>query len=718
MVSHNEVWASVAGNVFQAGAVHGDVVMLPREHRQGVDALQAELIRHLAGEVRTQSAQELRQWGIRDRDALSVRWHTATEDLLDHWENIHGSSEVLSLAGHFTAIRTTYKAIQSKRLVILGGAGTGKTVLAHRLILDLIGDADPVPVLFSLSEWNPATGLSRWIGQQLARDFSFLGASEIITGKRQADLLVERGLILPVLDGFDELPEQHRRAAIGEISRFDVPLILTSRPDEYARATRGVKAIGGAAAIELENLSLEDAHHYLRRRVSRTRSVEWDAVFDHLRTQPDDTASRNLARVLTTPLMVTLAETVHGNSRDHRPPALLDSLQFPSSEAIEDHLLGAYLDAVYERRTRGGDAEGLSPGSYRARRWLGYLANHLEDRNAHDLDWWRLPVTLRRSTRILVTSAGLALVLGMIGHGVYWSGYAMLAMFGSDVFSKGMFGEVAGFALSASGYAFGLTFWITGGLATGMAVGLVNESKFVRGRLGREPERLRLFARRQGRAQRSWLTRVKNFFSESAGGFVVAIAIGIMVESGGGLAATPLHRISVGVFGGIADGIASSSIYAFLVGLGCGVILGLVYGLVNVVVTALGDPFGPDATTPWVLLARDRVVTLVRTVTVVLVVGLVVGFMYGSIVVDFEEGFEVGIGIAILSGLARIALSAWGIWLLFVRLWLPLTGRLPWRPKLFLEDAYRRGVLRRNGASYQFRHARIRDHLRGGRGVE
>lgn len=62
-------------------------------------------------------------------------------------------------------------------------------------------------------------------------------------------------------------------------------------------------------------------------------------------------------------------------------------------------------------------------------------------------------------------------------------------------------------------------------------------------------------------------------------------------------------------------------------------------------------------------------------------------------------------------GIVRLTFSARGSWLLFARLWLPLTGRIPWRPKRFLEDAYRRGALRQAGAVYQFRHARLRDHL-------
>jgi hypothetical protein len=45
------------------------------------------------------------------------------------------------------------------------------------------------------------------------------------------------------------------------------------------------------------------------------------------------------------------------------------------------------------------------------------------------------------------------------------------------------------------------------------------------------------------------------------------------------------------------------------------------------------------------------------------------------------------------------------------RIWLALRGEQPWRLMRFLEDAHRRGVLRQSGATYQFRHARVQDHL-------
>ncbi|WP_426796924.1 hypothetical protein [Streptomyces sp. YGL11-2] len=65
-----------------------------------------------------------------------------------------------------------------------------------------------------------------------------------------------------------------------------------------------------------------------------------------------------------------------------------------------------------------------------------------------------------------------------------------------------------------------------------------------------------------------------------------------------------------------------------------------------------------------------------------------------------------GAGIGAVPGL-----TAWGQWVALARIWLPLTGRLPWRVMAFLEDAHQQGVLRQAGEVYQFRHTRLQDHL-------
>ncbi|WP_027944037.1 NACHT domain-containing protein [Amycolatopsis taiwanensis] len=614
----------------------------------------------------------MRKWGISGSGALSVRWRTATDDLLDHWENIHDSAEPVPLEGHFTAVRETYQAVHSKRLVIVGQTGAGKTVLAHRLILDLLdtdGVTGPVPVLFSLSDWNPdSTDLQLWLIQQLVRDFGFLNDKNPATGETQAEILVKEKLILPVLDGFDEIPHQHHRAAIGKVSNIDYPLVVTSRPDEYREAAHVVKAVGRAAAIELQEVARDEAHRFLRLSTSKSRSREWDAVFEHLETQPDQTASQNLTRVLKTPLMVTLARTVYNDTPDRHPHDLLESQRFPTAAAVEDHLLDAYIDTVYTHRDpgpRGPRHPNWTPDQ--ARHWLGYLATHLMHRTTHDLTWWQLPATLHRRTRILVLTAIFGLAAGL-AFGL-WVGLA--------------YGLAAGLAYVGFGLAFGLAF--------GLGVGLINEVRFSRGRTGREPERLRLSLRRRGRDPRAgWITYLKKPTVEFTSGFAVGLSFGLSYV--------------------LAYGFAVGLSYGLSYGLTYGFAFGFAYGLPSVVVSALGDTYDPHATDRWTLLTRDRTVTLAQTIATTVLVG---GFAYGFMVESFGMLRNLIFGLVLGSafGIVRLALSAWGSWLLFARLWLPLTGRLPWRPKRFLEDAYDRGVLRTTGAVYQFRHARLRDHL-------
>jgi hypothetical protein len=80
----------------------------------------------------------------------------------------------------------------------------------------------------------------------------------------------------------------------------------------------------------------------------------------------------------------------------------------------------------------------------------------------------------------------------------------------------------------------------------------------------------------------------------------------------------------------------------------------------------------------------------------------------------YGPGVEVGLGLllGLVFGLVLVLPgTAWGQWLVLGRFWLPVRGRVPWRLMGFLDDAHRRGVLRQVGAVYQFRHARLQDHL-------
>jgi hypothetical protein len=117
--------------------------------------------------------------------------------------------------GRLDDIARIYQATATRRLVVLGRAGAGKTVLALRLLVGLLERAGhpprTVPVIFSLASWNPArTALRDWLAVRLRTDYPFL-ATRVRTGAGLSDLaalLVKENRILPILDGSTRSPRR------------------------------------------------------------------------------------------------------------------------------------------------------------------------------------------------------------------------------------------------------------------------------------------------------------------------------------------------------------------------------------------------------------------------------------------------------------------------------------------------------------------------------
>lgn len=99
-----------------------------------------------------------------------------------------------------------------------------------------------------------------------------------------------------------------------------------------------------------------------------------------------------------------------------------------------------------------------------------------------------------------------------------------------------------------------------------------------------------------------------------------------------------------------------------------------------------------------------------------LVFGLILQFADGILVDPTTKwtAFLIAVGGVMTMIVVGSQYMAWLSWLLFTRLWLPATGKLPWPIMTFLVDAHRRGVLRQAGAVYRYRHARLRDRLVAG----
>jgi WD40 repeat protein len=90
-------------------------------------------------------------------------------------------------------------------MVVLGAPGAGKTTIATLFVVDYMDVAEPgepVPILLSVAGWNPRERLQKWIVRQIREDY--LGVLNDASIRHS----VREGLIMPVLDGLDEMPQQ------------------------------------------------------------------------------------------------------------------------------------------------------------------------------------------------------------------------------------------------------------------------------------------------------------------------------------------------------------------------------------------------------------------------------------------------------------------------------------------------------------------------------
>jgi len=233
-------------------------------------------------------------------------------------------------------------------------------------------------------------------------------------------------LILPILDGLDEIPESARPVAITRINRELKPgeqVVVTCRTELYRAAVSpqdGQGAALRAAAVQLGTLHFGQVAAYLRKDAGPAEN-RWDFL--------GTLSAKSPARqALVTPLMAGLAWVIYNPRPDERVSSLRDPVElcdFADQAAVQAHLFDAFIPAVYRQPT--ADRRTVE----QAERWLVFLARHLECTVGNsNLAWWQLPMAIRPIT--------FGLVFGL-----------------------------------TTGLAAGLVAWVMGGLVAGLVAGLV-----------------------------------------------------------------------------------------------------------------------------------------------------------------------------------------------------------------------------------------------------
>ncbi|MGW1610324.1 NACHT domain-containing protein [Streptomyces sp. NPDC002285] len=544
----------------------------------------------LAVAVRRQWEAEARARRLADPYPLPVSWRGADVDPVGVTEGPAGRD------GEIGAVFAD--RVPGRRLLVLGAPGSGKTLLLVRLLLALIGEraaGDPVPVLFPLASWDPTgVDLRAWMERKLVQDHAELGAAAPgeYGGTTLAGMLLERRLVLPVLDGFDELPAATSGLAlhlIAEALPYGCGLVLSSRPAEYGAALRprtGVPArLTGMAGIHLEPLGADDVADYLLGGAGghgAPTAARWGPVVAVLGTDAP------VARALGSPLMVSLARTVYNprpGETEGELPDPSELLRCRTRRAVERHLLDAFVDAAYR------------PDPRRPCRWtaaqarvaLRHLARHMERGfdGVVELSWWKL----RRAVPVALPQVPAGVVLGTLGWLAEGTSMELVQRFSPNPLFPPDWTERGGFGVVAAA--------VCGGLVCGL---VATVSVALLGMAAAGPE----------------LT-AELVFNRLADGGTLTLA-GVIISGFASGDRPGIRRPSHWDGRALLTGCAAAACFVPAFGNGCGTVHALLYGVIAAAMGRTGAPAEPASP-----VARVRRHWSLKGVLMALLCGMLLG---------------------------------------------------------------------------------------------
>lgn len=262
------------------------------------------------------------------------------------------------------------------KLLILGGAGAGKTTMLLELALELCQRAESdtsagVPVVLHLSSWKDQwQPVSEWLVAELSSKYGV--RTEL--GRRW----LYAGELLLLLDGLDELEPSRKEQCIEAINRLleDSPqppqVAVCTRYNEYKNCPSRLRLNG---AIFLRPLTDAQIRAYLL--AARSRELWYN-----IESEP------HLLALARTPLLLSVMTLAYEEILIH---------SWKRITAKED--LRKYLFNAYIRRMLGREINPRKqPSPEKTRYWLCWLAQRMEQENQAEFfiekmhpDWLQTP---------------------------------------------------------------------------------------------------------------------------------------------------------------------------------------------------------------------------------------------------------------------------------------------------------------------------------------
>ena len=243
------------------------------------------------------------------------------------------------------------------RLLILGAPGAGKTTTMLDLAKSLVNKAkqdsnQPIPVLLNLSSWiDPRQLTQDWLIEEIKSKYG--------VRKDIAKEWLQEQLILPMLDGLDEVKPEHQESCVAAINLWlegdlrPISVVVCSRQEEYANYQAQLNLNG---AILLRSLINEQIQEYLSG-VNRTEL--WQLLYQ-------DTELLELVR---TPLLLSITIL------SYEKLSLQEWQTLNSTRQRVKLLLDAYVQTMFERKLNSKAYRNRSiPSEKQTRQWLRVLS--------------------------------------------------------------------------------------------------------------------------------------------------------------------------------------------------------------------------------------------------------------------------------------------------------------------------------------------------------